>query len=85
MGVSRFGMKSFRDIISLFGRPDDLAKIIGVSIYCARNWRARNSIHPEYWPLIIKAAGRLNPPVKITAEQLMKIAVVAEKERRKAA
>jgi hypothetical protein len=85
MGVSRFGMKSFRDIISLFGSPDKLAKEIGVGIHGARNWRVRDSIPPEYWLDIIRAAKRIGHT--ITTDDLAHIAVEVErrKDREKAA
>jgi hypothetical protein len=53
-------VKSFVDVIGIFGKgvvgADVLATTIRANRYAVRNWKARNSIPPEHWRRVIKAA-----------------------------
>ena len=65
-------VRSFRDIIGLFGSPDALAAEIGAKAETVRKWRQRNSIPAEWWLPVIKAAharGRI-----LTADEMTIIA-----------
>ena len=50
--------KTFRDVIALWGNGyagcDACAGDLGLGIYAVRNWRARNNILADYWPLLLK-------------------------------
>jgi hypothetical protein len=64
-------MKTFRDVISLWKTPDEMAAELGVGIYAARHWKERDCIPQKFLLRVLKA-----PRVKragVTAELLLQI------------
>lgn len=49
-------MKTWSDLITAWGGPTKFADDIGVSFDAAAKMRQRNSVHVDYWPLIIARA-----------------------------
>ena len=50
--------RTFSDVIGLWPTSRDLANALGVEPEAVRNWKARNSIPPEYWVELVDAADR---------------------------
>ena len=48
-------MKTFADLIDAFG-PGEMAAVLGISRSHVHTMRARNSIPPIYWGLLVDAA-----------------------------
>jgi hypothetical protein len=68
-------------IVQALGGPTQFGDAIGVSRTHAAAMKTRNSIPPEYWPAVIKAAASRGIP-DITPETLMKIAADNAARRR---
>lgn len=49
-------MKSYRDVIRAFGGPSEFAAAIGANANTARSWLHRDSVPPEWWVAVVKAA-----------------------------
>jgi len=47
---------SFREVLQLWPRISDAAQEIGYPYERVSQWAKRNSIPPEYWPDVIRAA-----------------------------
>jgi hypothetical protein len=50
-------MDTFAAVIDSFGGTGDFAEAIAIAESHARTMKARDSIPPEYWPEVVKAAG----------------------------
>jgi hypothetical protein len=74
-------MDTFSSIIDAFGGPARFAGAINISANHAGVMKARDSIPPEYWPRVVKAADIYGKP-EITFEAL---ALIAAKRREAAA
>lgn len=77
-------MNTFRGLIEELGGPAAVARAAGGEPGAGRQWKARNSIPPTYWPKLIKLAK--DKGKHLTLEQLAKMAIgTATKRRRDAA
>lgn len=65
--------QSFADVVNLWKPNQALADELGVDGIKVRKWRERDSIPPEHWPKVIKAAEKIGQ--KLTAEELTALAV----------
>jgi DNA-directed RNA polymerase subunit N (RpoN/RPB10) len=61
---------SFTELLKNWDSDEAAANDLAVSRYCARQWRTRNRMRPEYWPRFIEALDR-RFAIKITADDLM--------------
>lgn len=65
-------MKSFRDIITAFGGPVPFSEALAIPDTHARTMQVRDSIPPERWPELMRAASERG--VKgITLEKLAEL------------
>ncbi|MBL1274450.1 MAG: hypothetical protein COB25_018560 [Oceanospirillales bacterium] len=65
-------MSTFNEIIEQWPTVQSFATAMGAKKSTADAWKARNSIPPRYWVLLIKAAKAID--VVLTYEQLVRIA-----------
>jgi hypothetical protein len=49
-------MNTHRDIIDLWANRVEFAAEVGIKYERASAWYRRNSIHPDYWSDVVKAA-----------------------------
>lgn len=73
-------MHSFPDLITILGGPTVVAKAAGVPAGVARQWKARGSIPPAYWPSIIDLAKERDVS-GVTVESLGALAISADQRR----
>jgi hypothetical protein len=62
-------MERFADVIDRVGGTEVLARLLSIKESHARVMKARNSIPPQYWPLLVSGAKGLGKD-EITLEAL---------------
>lgn len=72
------GMKSFSQIIDLFGGPADFARAVGMTPGAAKQARRRDSINAEWFAATVRAAAAND--IEVTLDTLADLA-----ERKRAA
>lgn len=63
-------IESHSDIGTLWPRPCDFARAVGVPYNITRKWMERDRIPAEYWVRVVKACHEIDAPVtfKLLAE-----------------
>jgi hypothetical protein len=77
-------MDSFRDLILRWPSAEALAGDLGLLGVTVRQWGARNSIPPAYWPGVIASAAARGIP-GVTLEAMARLAVAAAPKARRTA
>lgn len=73
-------MHSFADLITNLGGPAAVAKATDAEPGAVRQWKARGSIPPAYWPAIIKLADEKSVR-GVTVASLAALAIELDRQR----
>lgn len=73
-------MRTFRDLFEAWGGIGAVALDVGEKYQTVAGWKLRDSIPPEYWPVLIGAAERRDLR-GVTFEKLMRLREARKRDR----